>query len=213
MAAKKTNKSAGGIGPSRTFAAPAGTFAQQPEFTIEGVPVSNSPHAHAIPSHYSDEAIAERAARPHAVTSVTRDAFDKKILERADFRTHEAEPWLAPDPMKELIAEHCPSGHVPRFLSEKKVAQDGFRGWQPVISDTGDPIRLGNMALASMPKDMAERRNKYYRKLDADKISDIHEQTREQGGRLAHANGMRVAAGSTGFQRQMGGDAAALGDD
>jgi hypothetical protein len=167
-----------GVGPSKQFG--VGRDEELPAQHVGGRPVGGGQLDHLLGSTYTDEGVAEKAARPKARSSVVRDEFEKRIDARRDFKLTEAEPWMAPDPMGEMAAAHCPPGHKPRFLSSAKVQREGLRGWKPVIGENGDPVRLGNMTLASMPIEKAEARNAFYRGKDAEKISTIYQNQVEQ---------------------------------
>jgi hypothetical protein len=200
----KTNKSAGGVGESKQFNAPVGSFEDRPEMQVDGQSIP--PHLrHALPSRYSDEGMEEFESRPKAFSETLADAFDKQLHRRADFLRTEMEPWEAPDARKELANAHTPAGHVPRFLSDNVVNQHGLRGWKPVKTENGDSVKLGNMTLASMPKEVVARRKKAMAGRTADAIGQIYQDQVEQIAKDAHLAGIRVATNSeVGFARQSG---------
>jgi hypothetical protein len=197
----KTNKSAGGIGHSKQFNAPVGSFEDLPEFRVAGVPLSDHPMKHAIPARFTDEGMAAHDEKPKAFTQVLSDSFDKKLHQRKDFLKTEMEPWEAPDARKELADQHLPAGHVGRFLSDTVVTQHGMRGWKPVITADGSTVKLGNMTLGSMPKDVAERRNKAMQRRSKDAIDTIYNHQVEQLTKDTRDAGMRMADGEDGFVR------------
>jgi hypothetical protein len=199
-----------GVGQSKQFGA-GEKFEANPVQHAGGRPVGTGPLDHLLASQHTDESLAESAKRPKAQTKVVRDATDKRIGEQYLEDRIAAKPWMDTNPMQQIAAKHCPPGHAPRFLGARKVEIDGLRGWEPVIGPNGDPIKLGNMTLASMPKDEANERNNHFRQLDKDKISAIRDETVEQTSRLAKAKGMTLAAGEAGFKRTHG-NAAALED-
>lgn len=191
-----------GVGQSKQFG--TGPFEDVERGHVDGRPVGSGSLDHLLASAYTDEGLAEKDARPKAKSSVVRDAFDKVIQERRDFRVESNEPWMAPDPMGQLVDEYCPEGHRPRFLSDAKVAKEGRRGWQPVISESGEPVKLGNMTLASMPIERAQKRNAFYAGKDAERIQHIYDTQREQ----IHQSGLRTVdtsqRGGGGLQRTSG---------
>lgn len=196
-----------GVGESKQFGA-TGEKEAKPQRHVNGVPVDQTPMGHLLASTYSDEELAERAKLPKARTSVVADEFDRSVLKQYEDSQFSAEPWMETNPMNAIAKKFVPEGHTGRFLGERKVAVDGLRGWQPVKTTNGDPVKLGNMTLASMPIETAERRNNFFRKMDADKISQIRDGATEQAAQLAHAKGMRVAPGEAGFRRAVGNTAA-----
>lgn len=202
----KPRKAVGaGVGESKTFAAAPGSFEPNPVRHAGDRPIGTGTFDHLLASQHSDEQQAENDLKPKAQISVVRDAFEKKTYdEYTDDRKHTFKPWMTTNPMQAIANRHCPRGHAPRFLGERKVQVDGLRGWEPVIDSKGDPIKLGNMTLASMPREMADERNNDFRRLDADKISRMRDETNEQTSRLANAKGMRVASGEAGFRRVHG---------
>jgi hypothetical protein len=198
----KANKSAGGIGESKQFGA-GDQFETPPAAHVNGREVGLGPLDHLLAGTLSDEAIAEREKLPKARVQVLREPLDKAFEERRDFRENESEPWMAPDPMGDIAKEHCPVGHKPRFLSDNTVTRRGMRGWKPVIGTDGQPVKVGNMTLASMPIERAEKRNEFYRRKGDEKLAEIYNTQVEQISRT----GLKVTTntrGNIGLQRSQG---------
>jgi len=169
-----------GIGESKIFAAPEGTFPDNPvlDCRVGGVRVRDLPleAQGRILYQQTDEGFAERnAGKVESAARVTAGPFDKAVEERRDFRANEMEPWMAKDPMKELIDAHIGPGMKGKFLSPSKCERDGTRGFKPVLVN-GEPVKLGNMPLAEMPIELVERRNRTYRAKDAAALQQITEQ-------------------------------------
>lgn len=190
------NPQSAGVGESKRFNAPEGTFEPVPELHVGGVPLSDlGEAAAAIPYGNTDEGIAERMAKPHAVTQIVRDELDNKIAERRDFLSNESlEPWEAPDPMLELTNRHIVPGMRPKFLSPEKVRMAGTRGFEVVKDERGDPVKLGNMILGQMPEAKAIARNKHYQELGLRKQAEMTIEFQEQQERLLRDAGMRPGA-------------------
>jgi len=198
-----------GIGDSKPHVAPPGSFDENPTRHAGGRPVGTGALDYLLASAHSDEQQAENDLKPKARTTMVRDAFEKQTYDKyADERVNTYKPWMTSNPMQAMADQHTPTGHVPRFLGERKTQIDGLRGWQPVIGSNGDPVKLGSMTLASMPREEADERNKFFRDMDADKIRGMRDETSEQTSRLANAKGMRVASGEAGFKRSHGSIAA-----
>lgn len=206
---KKIVSRGGGIGESKPFIAPD-QFDPNPQRHVGGAPVGGGYLDHLMASALSDEEQAERDKKPKARVQVLADHSDpigKALQERRDFLKNSPEPWLAPNQMESVMRENLPEGHRGRFLSPQRIQERGLRGWQPVIKD-GAPVKLGNMVLGSMPEDLAERRNKFFREKDADRLKQHKENTEEQMAKAAHAAKLRMAPGEIGLKRSVGNDAA-----
>ena len=204
----KKIQSAGGIGESKQFGA-GDQFEAPPVAHVNGREVGAGPLDHLLAGTLSDEAIAERDKLPKARVQVLREPLDKAFQERRDFREFESEPWMAPDPMGDVAKEHCPVGHKPRFLSDSTVTRRGMRGWKPVIGSDGQPVKVGNMTLASMPADRAARRNEFYRRKGDDKIEEIYNTQVEQ----ISQSGLKATTnnrGNIGLERSHGSEKLAI---
>jgi hypothetical protein len=70
------------------------------------------------------------------------------------------------------------------------VKEKGLRGWRPKIGPNGDPIKVGNLTLATMPESRAQKRDAFYRDLRESKAKAIQETFQEQQDRLEHAVGV-----------------------
>lgn len=197
MAKAKIQSSTGGL---NTDALPESPFfrnkdrveADRPVRHIGGKVVPDELYA-MIPYENTDEGIAERLARPHAHASVTRDELSKRIERFGDSRLA-MEPWEDANPMQQIIDEHLPEGHRPKFLSERVIRRQGKRGWQPVVGSNGDPVKLGELIFASMPEQKAAHRNKSYQAKGQAQIEQIHSEFQEKQEREFRDAGMRPEA-------------------
>lgn len=182
-----------GVGDSKIFAAPEGSFPAGEQLTVNGKPIP-AEFAHAVPFANTDQGrklMAEGgviADQEGSRVQVTAAAEDKARVGRArgdrsapkidprikglQFdqaiaarRSDNLQPWQTPDPMADLTDEHLPDGFKARFLSDKVIKRRGMRGFQPVIDEkTGQPVRMADMIMGAMPADMASQRNEHYRR-------------------------------------------------
>jgi hypothetical protein len=164
-------------------------------WTVNGVAVDSLPDPHAIPYAITDQAIEERNARPNvrppSGIRLGADPVEKAIQERRDGLEAGMETWEAADPFRETAERHVQAGHRPRLLSPAKVEKEGLRGWKPVVSENGDPVKVGNMILASMPEQRAEARERHYAGKTRVAVQKVHDKYREE-----HKAGMSELGGS-----------------
>lgn len=129
--------------------------------------------AHLVPFASTDQGRWEACVGKERPTgprvSVVRDAWDSMIEERRD------QPWAASDPLKEAVARYGERGMRNRALSPAVIEQRGMRGWEPVVKENGDPVKIGNLILARMPERVAEQRNKHYRDLGNEQLRSAEE--------------------------------------
>jgi hypothetical protein len=104
------------------------------------------------------------------------------------------DPLDNPNGMEAAMRKHLPAGMRGRFLSPRKCAIDGTRGWEPILVDDGKgtmvQVRVGDMILAAMPENRAKRREERTVQMHAEQISNTAEEARE---RIAQA-GVDAAA-------------------
>lgn len=154
----KENKSAGGVGESKIFVAPEGTFPDPTILHMGGKPIPPE-LLHAVPWANTDEGIAEAAARPGlraSVEVVSDETSPGRHAERFRESALQGKPWLAGNEMMRLMEAHRPDGHKVRFLSDAINATTGTRGYEVVKDAKGDPIRFGNSVLGSVPEYRAQ---------------------------------------------------------
>lgn len=112
----------------------------------------------------TDEGVA--AAKVGSGTFVVRSStVENRMGERRDALENGAEPWEAPDVLREMAAAHVSAGMRPKFISASRVAKEGGLvrgGWKVQLDAKGDPVRTGDLMLAVMPEEKAVQRNKYY---------------------------------------------------
>jgi hypothetical protein len=170
MAKAKPIKSAGGVGESKVFIAPAGSFEDNPILNLHvgGVLVKDLPvelHSRIVYAQ-TDEGIEENnKGKVESAARVGAGPEDKALQERRHQIKEEGyEPYLARDMMKELHDKFVAPGMRGKFLSPKKVKENGGTGDYVVVNDpdTGQPVSYKGMILGQMPEKRARARNKYY---------------------------------------------------
>jgi hypothetical protein len=194
--AKKITSSTGGLKTDALPESPRMQRAVGPEpepsgLTVGGIPVEHILGAHRIPYANTDQGIAERLAKPHALTTSGADELDKTIQHRRDFRENETDAWLAPDPMKDLADKHVKQGFSGKFMNRNKVNRDGARGFERILDDKGHEVTLGNMYLAQAPIDFVKARNKRYQKVSQQQMAEVTNRGSEEQARFARDAGVR----------------------
>jgi len=180
-----------GVGESKPFIAPAGTFPENKilDCHVGGVLVRDLPVEiqGRILYRQTDEGIAElNEGKVERRASVISDPLDKIINAPSDL-----EPWEAQDPMKELAQRYVPPDMSPKFLDPGKCDKDGMRGFEVVKDQRGDPVKLGTLMLGQMPRERARRRNAAYQQKAADDAREIHEEFQVKQERLLGDAGLR----------------------
>ncbi len=178
----------------------------QPKRHVNGQRVPDG-FAHVVPYELTDEGINERrkAANGKFATgaTVTRGPLDAAIEQRRDFRRDEMEPWEANDPMGDLAKAHVGAGMRPAFLSPDVIAKQGMRGYVAVPGKNGDPVTLGNMILAQMPEEKAQRRQEHYEGIGRAALTDMQGKFVEEQEKISRVAGRRP--GSTTSSPEDGG--------
>lgn len=192
--AKKITSSLGGVKTNALPESPQLRKAREADraysgTTVGGIPIEEIADGHLIGWANTDQGIEERLAKPHAFTTSGADELDKSIQHRRDFREHEEESWLAPDPMKELADKYVRPGFSGKFMSRSVTARNGLRGFEPV-SNGGKEVTLGTMFLAEAPIDVVKRRNKKYQKVGQQQMAEVANRGSEEQERFARDSGM-----------------------
>lgn len=185
--------SSNGVGESRIFVAPEGTFPnpndELRECHINGKRVGDIFTDEQIVNltwHHTDEGIAARnAGKSDLRVEVGAGPLEKSIQRKKDdVLDRGMETWEASDPMKEVLDANPHPGFRRRFLSDGTVKNKGTRGWQPVIKD-GEPVKLGGMTLAEMPEGKAVARNAHFREQGNRRLDQVQQQYVQSGGSTA----------------------------
>jgi hypothetical protein len=183
----KLNKSAGGIGESKVFCAPEETRLRGHvdrilACHIDGKPVAEmnlSPQVlSALAFEATDEGLAEATARPGPKSSgvtLGKDEWDKALKQRiADIKERGMVSYQARDPMKEVADKYAQPGMKAKFLSRKKITENGGTGDYDVVKDkNGDPVSVKGMILGHTPVELADARNKHYQDKAAKMLSQV----------------------------------------
>jgi hypothetical protein len=144
-------------------------------WTVNGKPIPLE-FAHLIDFKMTDQGIAEArahdAAMPVKASGIRFNSkFDRDLERKAG-----AEVWDSFDPLREAVDGVREPGMNYRFLSDRAVKRRGRRGWEPVIGENGDPVKVADMVLGRMPEEKAEQRNAHYREVGNERLRDAGEQ-------------------------------------
>jgi hypothetical protein len=179
----------------------ADTRPPKSEWTINGKPVPVAIQ-HLLGWEFTDQALAERKAKIESgeiKTAYTEavhggSEWDKTLDRVADAPV--TMPWEAQDPIQACINEIPAAERAGKrfhLLSGRVVTRDGFRGWQPEKDGQGNERKVGNMVLASMPEDLARKRDRYYddqrKAMLAETVNDFNVKQE----RMLRAEGARAA--------------------
>lgn len=189
---------AAGIPDSKPFVAEDATEASIMNCHIEGVLVRElnlAPQVIAALDYYmTDEGIAEKNARPmvREASGITlgADGFDKSLSEkRDDVKERGRDLWDARDPLREVANRHVKAGFKPKFMSAKRVQENGGTGDYEVVKDTnGDPVKVRGMILGQIPVERADARNRHFREKGNQILKQITENYKREGGQTAVAD-------------------------
>jgi hypothetical protein len=140
----------------------------------------------------TDEGIAERnEGKSDLHVSVGAEGFDKALQERRANLKDGYEPFEARDPLKEAADKYVGKAMRPKFLSQRRVKENGGTGDYEVVKDGGDPVMVKGMVLAQVPEELARKRNRHYQKVSQERIADITARYVAEGGKtavVAHGN-------------------------
>ena len=189
-----------GIGESKVF---GGTHERQLAdgerdwslLTLNGMPIPLDVQGH-LPYYYTDQAVAERAARPQPAVEFTRHEEDKKMFDKyEDGLRASVEPWEAGvDPLLEVKKANIEAGQRYRYLSATKIDRDGWRGWEPVkkvIGGIEQVVKLGTMILGKMSEDRAVKRDKFFQGKAKEQMVNAQEQVAELRDRVISDRDMK----------------------
>lgn len=196
----RANMEAAGIPDSKPFIAPESERLEAGvdrilKCHIDGVLVADlklEPQVLAALDYWgTDEGIAEKNGRPmvREASGVTlaADGFDKSLQQRRDdVKERDIELYEARDPLKEVADAHAQPGMKAKFLSDKKVKENGTTGDYQIVKDAqGDPVRVRGMVLGHAPEGRIRARNKHYREKGNSALRQITEAYKREGGLTA----------------------------
>jgi hypothetical protein len=130
--------------------------------------------AHLINFDMTDQGIAHSKATrktPEPVVEMLSDAWDKTLARKGD-----AEPWDSFDPLTEAVDRVREPGFTYRALSTRVCDKRSTRGWEKVLDKDGRDVKVGNLFIAKMPIERAEKRNAHYRAISEDAVREAAEQ-------------------------------------
>ena len=145
--------------------------------TVAGKPIPEE-LAHQVPYNLTDQGIADANAAPQKVARVSRVVRDAAFERKLERMQREVE--IGADPFAEVIEDlrtetdtHiADTDHQFRFLSDRVVKRRGMRNWNVVKDDKGDPIKVADLTLAAMPKEIAELRTEKYRQAGVERFEN-----------------------------------------
>lgn len=139
----------------------------------------------------TDEGFAERNKDKSAHhVSVASDGFDKALEQRRDdVRDREMAGYEARDPLKEVYDQHVGKGMRGKFLSSRKVKENGGTGDYQIVKDAnGDPVSVRGMVLGQMPEERALARSRFYRARGNRLLTEMTAKYKAEGGKTAVAD-------------------------
>lgn len=131
----------------------------------------------------------------------TAAAFRDRVL-RIPSRTVEIElddaldPLLV-NPMRAAVERYVTDpGMAPKFLAKACIDELGMRGYEIVKDERGDPVKVGTLLLAQIPREWAERRRLHFAKESMDQVAEQEDAFYESAQREIRSEGGR-AIGAT----------------
>lgn len=135
----------------------------------------------------TDEGIAEyNAGKEPRRVQVMRDELTKGLDHRRDaVKDFGMNLGEAPNNFREAMEKHIKPGMKGRFLSPRVVDRRGMRGWEPVLDEKGEQVKVGNMFLGQMSAEAAKTRNKKVREYGSRLLGQVTENYMQEGGKTA----------------------------
>jgi len=136
----------------------------------------------------TDEGIGARnEGKSGAHVSVTVEPWQKALDQRRDDVKHrDMDSYEARDPLKEVADAHAKPGMRPKFLSARKVKENGGTGdYEVVKDDKGDPVTVRGMVLGQMPEERAKARNRHFQQRGNRILQEMTERFKTEGGKTA----------------------------
>jgi hypothetical protein len=135
----------------------------------------------------TDEGIAENniGKEPRRVEIVS-DRFTKELDHRRDaVKDFGMDLGEAPNSFREAMDKHIRPGMKGRFLSPRVVDRRGMRGWETVLDENGQQVKVGSMFLGQMSAEAAKTRNRQVREHGRRLLGQVTEQYVKEGGSTA----------------------------
>lgn len=204
MAGKKTSEtfSAGGVGESKPFIAPAGAFEggeiDWAACTVNGQPIPAHLHG-LIPYTMTDQGRAEaNDGKEPARVQVLRESHDFAVERYRDDLLSDMPFEEQHDPLRVGMQQNLPAGHRGLWMSEKKCDQEGMRrgvlDYRPVMVEKDgklDRVRIGGMFLSSVPEERARAADLYYEHKAREQAAAASDRVREQSDQIMSEEKLR----------------------
>lgn len=136
----------------------------------------------------TDEGIAaSNVGKEPQRVSVGDGPFEKALDQRRDdVKVRDMDTYEARDPLKEVADQYAVAGMRPKFLSARKVKENGGTGDYQVVKDAhGDPVQVRGMILGQMPEAKAKARNRHYQEKGNRLLGEMTAKYKAEGGPTA----------------------------
>jgi len=104
-------------------------------------------------------------------------AFVERIMKiprrEVQIETDREDPLILARPLEEAVEKYGNPGMAPKFLSPLCIERFGMRGYVVVTKPNGDPVKVGTLIMAEIPKAMAERRLRHYAEMSNKQVREI----------------------------------------
>lgn len=156
---------------------------------VGGIPVRELPieNQSRILYQQTDEGIAEaNAGKEPRRVEIVSDELSKGLQHRRDaVKDFGMNLGEAPNSMREAMEKYIKPGMKGRFLSPRVVDRRGMRGWEAVLDENGNQIKVGNAFLGQMTADAAKARNRQVREYGNKLLGQVTETYLAEGGKTA----------------------------
>src|SRR5215471_6989373 len=129
----------------------------------------------AVPDPIMQRALANGIER-FGLESVVNAFLERimKIPQRTIYvETDGEDPLLLSRPLEEAVERYGSPGMAPKFLSERCIDRFGLRGYQIVLKENGDPVKVGTLIMGEIPIHVAERRQRHYAQMSDEQLRQI----------------------------------------
>lgn len=193
-----------GVGESKPFIAPPGTFPEQDwsKYTLNGLPIPEAFYA-AITYEMTDQGAAEKNAKAREANGEgwpkieMGAASDDKDIDRYGDQLDDGR-GDALDPLAQAMEGRVPAGHRGRWFGPKKTHTEGLVRagiqYRPVLDKDSNKIEIGGMFLGSAPAPVVERMLQRESAQAAERIGAAEDAAREQNDRIMTESGLTRSA-------------------
>jgi hypothetical protein len=123
-----------------------------------------------------------------------REAVRNRIIDEDDA---DEDLMLAPSPMEETVERYREPGMAYGFMSDNASRTLGLRGYQPVMDERGDPVKLGTLTLGKIPERIQRKRLRKGEKESTERVQSMSDEYGDAVNRLKAEGkdlGLRVLA-------------------